>query len=187
MQFLIIMGLCTALLFTSGCVLEPSIKVSDEAGREFMQYVRDKDAGQVALALKETGKLTRVRDGRQQTPLHLVARLYTEQELTGLKSGGAKISISVGGSGGGLMLDAPWAIPRMLLNEGAIVNATDDMGRIPLHYAAERNLPTLVAVLIERGTRFMLKDGAGKSPMALARAAGASEAIAVLRSYGATE
>jgi len=183
-------SLCAAFLIALGCATGPGDRDRAEAFRALMQCVRDKDAPRVVQVLQEDSYLARMSDERRQTPLHLVARVFVEEDLAGAKPGEKpRITITLGEADGKatLTVNAAWFIPRVLLNNGAPVNAMDDSRRAPLHYAAERNLPTLVEMLIKGGAHFREKDGEGNSPMALARRAGAAEVVAVLKSYGATD
>jgi ankyrin repeat protein len=49
-------------------------------------------------------------------------------------------------------------IVRLLLDNGAFVDALDDIGRTPLHHASARGHPEVVMLLIERGANVEIKD-----------------------------
>jgi uncharacterized protein len=60
-------------------------------------------------------------------------------------------------------------IARLLIANGAEMNAPQDGGQTPLHHAVARGSSHLVAELIDEGADPFLKDGFGRSPADLAR------------------
>ncbi len=65
---------------------------------------------------------------------------------------------------------------KRLIEEGADVNAKDDNGDLPLHYAVRNDNRDLVELLIEEGADVNTKDKDGQSPLHWAK----SEEIAEL-------
>lgn len=57
---------------------------------------------------------------------------------------------------------------RLLLARGAPVEKADDRGRSPLHFAATRNVPHLVNVMVDAGAPIDAQDAAGRTPLWLA-------------------
>lgn len=76
------------------------------------------------------------------------------------------------------------AIAEVLLRKGADVSAVDDIGRTPLHYAADvGNIPAM-KILLHHGAKVMARDALRKTPLDLAKS---GDAIALLREAGARE
>ena len=66
------------------------------------------------------------------------------------------------------------------------VNAQDDAGQAPLHYAASLNASVLVEKLLEYGAEIDAQDNQGRTPLDIAVAAGNARAQAALLKNGAT-
>ena len=60
-------------------------------------------------------------------------------------------------------------IAKMLIAKGANVNAANDAGMTPLHYAAQRGSDRIIEFLASQGARFDAKNKQGRSPSELAR------------------
>jgi len=56
-----------------------------------------------------------------------------------------------------------------LIAKGGNVNAANDQGMTPLHYAAQRGSDRIVEFLASQGARFDVKNKQGRSPSDLAR------------------
>jgi ankyrin repeat protein len=87
-------------------------------------------------------------------------------------------------------------IARLLIERGVDLNLPgrrissfrNDLALTPLMYAAmtERNDPTLVQLLIDRGAKVNAKNAAGETALALAQKRGETRVVAALRAAGAT-
>jgi ankyrin repeat protein len=81
-------------------------------------------------------------------------------------------------------------LARLLIQAGADVNAVDQVGRTPLHAAAERGQRELAAELLAKGARVNPRDEYGRTPLGLAEAAGLGDRelmVKLLREKGGTE
>jgi uncharacterized protein len=63
----------------------------------------------------------------------------------------------------------PIDVMKVLLAKGANVNAANDAGMTPLHYAAQRGSERIIEFLATQGARFDVKNKQGRSPSELAR------------------
>jgi uncharacterized protein len=63
----------------------------------------------------------------------------------------------------------PIDVMKVLIAKGANVNAANDAGMTPLHYAAQRGSDRIIEFLASQGARFDLKNKQGRSPSELAR------------------
>lgn len=63
----------------------------------------------------------------------------------------------------------PIDVMKVLLAKGANVNAANDAGMTPLHYAAQRGSDRIIEFLASQGARFDVKNKQGRSPSELAR------------------
>lgn len=76
------------------------------------------------------------------------------------------------------------SIVEILLRKGADVSPVDDLGRTPLHYAAQSGNTGVMQMLVGNGAKIMARDALGKTPLNMAKS---GEAINLLREAGATE
>ena len=74
---------------------------------------------------------------------------------------------------------------RLLLDNGADVNAVGPRGRTALHYAAAAGHLALMDVLLDAGADAALTEETGATPLGLARAAGKTAAVRLLKRRGA--
>ena len=74
---------------------------------------------------------------------------------------------------------------QTMINAGADVNATGDVGLTPLHYAAPKGTAKLISVLINAGADVNAKGHAGWTPLHLAAWAGNPKSISPLVNNGA--
>jgi uncharacterized protein len=63
----------------------------------------------------------------------------------------------------------PVDVMKMLVDKGANVNAVNDLGMTPMHYAVQRGADRIVEYLASKGARFDTKNKQGRSPADLAR------------------
>jgi len=63
----------------------------------------------------------------------------------------------------------PIDVMKVLIAKGANVNAANDAGMTPLHYAAQRGSDRIIEFLASQGARFDAKNKQGRSPSELAR------------------
>ena len=63
----------------------------------------------------------------------------------------------------------PIDVMKVLIAKGANVNAANDAGMTPLHYAAQRGSDRIIEFLASQGARFDVKNKQGRSPSELAR------------------
>ena len=73
---------------------------------------------------------------------------------------------------------------EQLTEHGTILNSTDDLGRIPLHFAASKNRIKVIEVLLKCGARIDLLDKNGNSALMIAAQSGAKEAAKLLLRKG---
>lgn len=73
-----------------------------------------------------------------------------------------------------------------LIGKGADVNAKDNNGNTPLHWAAKDGQKEVAALLIEKGADVNAKDEDG-TPLLIAKKQGNSDLVELLRSKGGTE
>jgi len=71
-------------------------------------------------------------------------------------------------------------IVKELLGAGANVNATNDKGLTPLHYAASKGRVEIGRILIERGADINVKDRANQHPLHRAATTGSAPFISLL-------
>ncbi len=77
-------------------------------------------------------------------------------------------------------------IAKKLIELGAFVNITDDMGRTPLHWAAMYNKPQFVNFLIDKGANVNAKDKNGSTPLHVANSVQLGSAGNTLLTRGAS-
>lgn len=63
----------------------------------------------------------------------------------------------------------PVEVMKVLVEKGADVNAANDLGMTPAHYAAQRGSERLIEYLAAHGARFDVKNKQGRTPADLAR------------------
>jgi len=76
---------------------------------------------------------------------------------------------------------------RCFLLRGADVNAKDEYGNTPLHFAAWHGHREVIEVLIDKGANVNSKAGNGLTPLELAVVAAQKDIPALLRKHGAKE
>jgi ankyrin repeat protein len=76
---------------------------------------------------------------------------------------------------------------KFLLDQGADVNARQDLGFVPLHEAAFLGRIDLIDLLLDHGAEINARTEKGESPVATAMRRGKAEAAAYLRSKGGKE
>jgi ankyrin repeat protein len=63
----------------------------------------------------------------------------------------------------------PVDVMKVLVEKGADVNAANDTGMTPMHYAVQRGVDRIIEYLASKGARFDTKNKQGRSPADLAR------------------
>jgi ankyrin repeat protein len=63
----------------------------------------------------------------------------------------------------------PVDVMKALVEKGADVNAVNDLGMTPMHYAVQRGVDRIIEYLASKGARFDTKNKQGRSPADLAR------------------
>lgn len=63
----------------------------------------------------------------------------------------------------------PVDVMKLLVEKGADVNAVNDLGMTPMHYAVQRSADRIVEYLASKGARFDIKNKQGRTPAELAR------------------
>ena len=58
---------------------------------------------------------------------------------------------------------------KVLVEKGANVNAANDAGMTPMHYAVQRGADRIIEYLASKGARFDTKNKQGRTPADLAR------------------
>jgi len=68
---------------------------------------------------------------------------------------------------------------KKLVAAGVDVNATNEFGNTPLHYAAAQNQVAMAAALIEAGANPNVSNNNGQTPLSIARRKGSDRLIAL--------
>jgi ankyrin repeat protein len=63
----------------------------------------------------------------------------------------------------------PVDVMKALVDKGADVNAANDAGMTPMHYAVQRGVDRIIEYLASKGARFDVKNKQGRTPVDLAR------------------
>ena len=63
----------------------------------------------------------------------------------------------------------PVDVMKVLVEKGANVNAANDAGMTPMHYAVQRGVDRIIEYLASKGARFDIKNKQGRTPADLAR------------------
>ena len=63
----------------------------------------------------------------------------------------------------------PVDVIKVLVEKGANVNAANDAGMTPMHYAVQRGADRIIEFLASKGARFDIKNKQGRTPAELAR------------------
>ena len=63
----------------------------------------------------------------------------------------------------------PVDVMKVLVEKGANVNAANDAGMTPMHYAVQRGADRIIEYLASKGARFDIKNKQGRTPADLAR------------------
>ena len=63
----------------------------------------------------------------------------------------------------------PVDVMKLLVDKGADVNAANDAGMTPMHYAVQRGVDRIIEYLASKGARFDIKNKQGRTPADLAR------------------
>jgi ankyrin repeat protein len=63
----------------------------------------------------------------------------------------------------------PVEVMKLLVEKGADVNAINDLGMTPMHYAVQRGADRIIEYLAGKGARFDIKNKQGRTPADLAR------------------
>jgi len=125
------------------------------------------------------------RDRAGRTPLHYAVI----DPPVGVRHVPSRIHPGLAARNGGVSRDYRVARTRRLLGEGADVNAADEQGMTPLHFAVQRDCVEVVGLLLDAGARVDAADVRGETPLYKAVRAQITDAkvpiIAVLRAYGA--
>jgi ankyrin repeat protein len=63
----------------------------------------------------------------------------------------------------------PVDVMKLLVDKGADVNAANDLGMTPVHYAVQRGVDRIIEYLAAHGAKFDIKNKQGRTPADLAR------------------
>jgi len=129
------------------------------AEEEFMSAVIFANIGRQRELLSEAPKLAQTRGQDGYTPLHKVADRSSDEEAV--------------------------EMARLLLQNGAEVNARNRFNATPLHLAASQGRAKLCALLIDKGADLNAKANTGRTPLHCAAGDGRLEACQVLLARGA--
>jgi ankyrin repeat protein len=129
--------------------------------------------------------MTDERDPAGRTPLHYAAI----DPPVGLKNIEAQSDPELAAENARLSNEYRIANTSRLINEGADVNAADDQGLTPLHFAVQRDSVEVVRLLLDAGAEVNATDANGETPLYKAVRASITPAkvdiIKILREQGA--
>ena len=74
---------------------------------------------------------------------------------------------------------------KLLIEHGADVDCTDDLGRTPLHLASEVGRPRAIQLLLEYGADVNKRMHRGRTPLHLSICSGDVEVVRLLLQHGA--
>lgn len=166
--YLTTMGEIAQLLVSRGAVLE----TRDAEGKTPLLHVAFLDRSEVSEVLLQNGANIEQRDEIGRTPLHFAAQALTfdSQPLRSIESGEPRRGYGWNETG------------TKLLERGAVVDARDEMGCTPLHYARNKKI---IEELIRRGADVHARDRYGRTPLHLACERGFSDIVECLLAYRA--
>jgi len=127
----------------------------------------------VVRALIEAGADVNARDKHQQTPLLRAIPFERSQEnedraleiIRLLRASGGTAPSDVKNRNSGAFNSTSEVLYREVLDTGAAIDARDDAGETPLHWAAAMGAPASAKLLLERGADVNALDGMGRTPL----------------------
>ena len=153
-----------------------------------LQAIQEDRPELVASILVKHPELAKESDSRGESPLYRAAYMHRRKEAEQLITSGADVNAVT--KRGTPVLDAACStganleLVRLLVNNGANINVSDEHRRTPLHWAAYHGFADVVVLLLGRGANAEARDDVGRRPLHLAAAAGSDDAVRLLLEHG---
>ena len=161
------------LLLRSGALVDAKNDNGDTPLHLAVEYARPG----IAEFLLSQGAAADAKNDAGDTPLHLAAKwqLSTYRQLTASEEKASRVAWEA------------YKVEKLLLSSGASVDARNDNGETPLHYAAEYDTFFTAKALLRQGAAVNVRDRFGYTPLHVAMEYNASATASVLRRYGGRE
>lgn len=120
-----------------------------------------------------------------KTPLYIAAYRQHSAMVSYLLSVGGDVTIRDYEGKSPLHVALDFEIYQDLLNAGAAVNSTDDLGNTPLHFVPHytTDAKQCITLLLNRGANPLALNAAQKTPLEMAKEAGKPEHVQLMEGY----
>jgi len=138
------------------------------ASQDFCELVKKGDIQLVKSRLQKNTDLVKVKDDRNNTPLHLASQSGMMDMAKLLISCGAEINAKEINQNTPLhfaVKNGNMELARFFLQKDSDINARNKDGFAPMHFAAMYNNKEILRLLIEKGAEIDIKDKRGATPL----------------------